>query len=368
MQSGWSVAGESTSLAVPRDLLKHPSTLAAAAPFELINSPAASQHSQQQQLAASVEAIDVNSSNDSSSSSSPAVTVRLLSAADAYRPVISAALARCAAAAGPVDIAHGGSINQQLQDSQQALINSTSSASSNHKQRHSTSHNSTCACEPHSHLTGRFTACITPSLPHDGFSTSCSQNSSCCCSLQQPISRLDLVATATCMDTCVAVGDSSEQLSGSSTQPVCSGPDLQQQQHQQACQNGCQLMPAAKPGHNLQLGPALHTQQQLIAESCLEQQQPLQSQQRQQHSSCQQLLHKHEGSMLPELAKLTDPDILQEPQLLLVFGPVLTLAGYPPFHTRACEIQHMGSLDGACRPLLADAIASYCKVLQRHGA
>jgi hypothetical protein len=86
--------------------------------------------------------------------------------------------------------------------------------------------------------------------------------------------------------------------------------------------------------------------------------QPQQQQQQQQHNS-----------MLPELAAVTgSSDIATEPQLLLVFGPVLTLAGYPPYHTRAAEVQHMGPLAKACQQGVANAVAAYCKVLQRHGA
>ena len=61
-------------------------------------------------------------------------------------------------------------------------------------------------------------------------------------------------------------------------------------------------------------------------------------------------------------------ELLQEPQLLLVFGPVLTLAGYPPYHARVAEIHHMGRLAGVRRDHVDAAFASYCQVLQRHGA
>jgi hypothetical protein len=71
---------------------------------------------------------------------------------------------------------------------------------------------------------------------------------------------------------------------------------------------------------------------------------------------------------LPELLELADPDILHEPELLLVFGPAATLAGYPPFHSRGCEIHHLGSLAAAHRQGVFDALAKYCNVLQRHGA
>jgi hypothetical protein len=83
----------------------------------------------------------------------------------------------------------------------------------------------------------------------------------------------------------------------------------------------------------------------------------------------QQQQQQQNNSMLPELAAVTgSSDIAAEPQLLLVFGPVLTLAGYPPYHTRAAEVQHMGPLAKASQTGVANAVAAYCKVLQRHGA
>lgn len=72
--------------------------------------------------------------------------------------------------------------------------------------------------------------------------------------------------------------------------------------------------------------------------------------------------------MLPELAAVAGPELLKEPELLLVFGPVLTLAGYPPFHTRAAEVLHVGPLSSCRRQDVEAALASYCRVLQRHGA
>jgi hypothetical protein len=102
--------------------------------------------------------------------------------------------------------------------------------------------------------------------------------------------------------------------------------------------------------------------------------QQLQQQQQQQkvdgcNSTQPNLPQKQQGSMLPELAAVTgSSDITEEPQLLLVYGPVLTLAGYPPFHMRSAEVQHMGPLTQANQRGVADAIAAYCKVLQRHGA
>lgn len=78
---------------------------------------------------------------------------------------------------------------------------------------------------------------------------------------------------------------------------------------------------------------------------------------------------RQQRGMLQDIAAATgQEDILQEPQLLLVFGSVLTLAGYPPFHTRVAEVQHLGRLAGVQRGDVDAAFAGFCRVLQRHGA
>jgi hypothetical protein len=83
----------------------------------------------------------------------------------------------------------------------------------------------------------------------------------------------------------------------------------------------------------------------------------------------QQQRRRHQRNMLQELAAAAGAeDVLQEPQLLLVFGPVLTLAGYPPYHARVAEIQHLGQLVSVRRNDVDAAFAGYCQVLQRHGA
>jgi hypothetical protein len=68
------------------------------------------------------------------------------------------------------------------------------------------------------------------------------------------------------------------------------------------------------------------------------------------------------------MADASGPDVLRDPQLILVFGPVLTLAGYPPFHTKTAEIYHMGLLAEATEQKLQQCISRYCKTSQRFGA
>lgn len=72
--------------------------------------------------------------------------------------------------------------------------------------------------------------------------------------------------------------------------------------------------------------------------------------------------------LVSSMAEVSGPDVLRDPQLILVFGPVLTLAGYPPFHTKTAEIYHMGPLAEATEQKLQQCISRYCKTSQRFGA
>jgi hypothetical protein len=67
------------------------------------------------------------------------------------------------------------------------------------------------------------------------------------------------------------------------------------------------------------------------------------------------------------VAQAAGPDVLHEPQLVLVFGPMLSLAGYPPLHTKTAEIYHAGWLAGASQAGLLRCIGRYCKTNQRFG-
>jgi hypothetical protein len=69
-----------------------------------------------------------------------------------------------------------------------------------------------------------------------------------------------------------------------------------------------------------------------------------------------------------QLAAAAGPEVLREPQLLLVYGPALTLAGYPPFHARACQIYHLGPAAAAAPGGVRGALARYARALQRHGS
>lgn len=93
------------------------------------------------------------------------------------------------------------------------------------------------------------------------------------------------------------------------------------------------------------------------------QQQPQQPPLQQQQTSHQDV----KAAVYGDLAASAGPEILREPELLLVFGPVLTLAGYPPFHARSCQIYHVGPARGATAHGVREALARYGRTLQRHG-
>ncbi|GBF88906.1 hypothetical protein Rsub_01405 [Raphidocelis subcapitata] len=69
-----------------------------------------------------------------------------------------------------------------------------------------------------------------------------------------------------------------------------------------------------------------------------------------------------------QLAAAAGPEVLREPQLLLVYGPALTLAGYPAFHTRCAQIYHLGRASEARADGVRGALERHARALQRHGA
>ncbi|PNH03563.1 hypothetical protein TSOC_010390 [Tetrabaena socialis] len=68
-----------------------------------------------------------------------------------------------------------------------------------------------------------------------------------------------------------------------------------------------------------------------------------------------------------QMAALAGPAVLVQPELVLVVGPVLSLAGYPPFQVAASEILHLGR--GRCleRAGVELAVAKYMRTEQRFG-
>lgn len=56
-----------------------------------------------------------------------------------------------------------------------------------------------------------------------------------------------------------------------------------------------------------------------------------------------------------------------EPDLLVVFGPCLTLAGFPAWATRASEIYYGGPLSQASGSKLASILRRHARTRQRHG-
>ncbi|CAL5218547.1 g236 [Coccomyxa viridis] len=67
------------------------------------------------------------------------------------------------------------------------------------------------------------------------------------------------------------------------------------------------------------------------------------------------------------LEAIAGPDAVKEPELVLVFGEVLTLAAFPPWLLRFCEIYHVGHLAAFSRAKLHRILWRYCRTSQRFG-
>lgn len=322
-----------------------------------------------------------SSSQDRRDNVASAVTVRLLAAEDAYDPVIAATLERCADHIIPGSSPKANSLSKQAKSRQQLLLEGSSmcngswpycsSSSKKLCQCGSKAKGSQCCeaiaynavAEQDSKQMQRF-SCSCSSRKQDGTGGPCGCHVSSC---------NGVTGMSAAGDSPVAA-DSMHQLQPHVQLPCDHNSSLSGQRNGYLKNGICRLSILEQMNEPEPTGSSQSIRQQ-------EQQQPERppQQQQQQHPAklhvplCslaqqQHTQQKQDGSILPELAELVDQDILLEPQLLLVYGPVLSLAGYPPFHTRAAEVQYMGSLVNASRQLVANAIAGYCRVLQRHGA
>eukprot|EP00879_Flechtneria_rotunda_P024539 GHRR01026018.1.p1 GENE.GHRR01026018.1~~GHRR01026018.1.p1 ORF type:complete len:430 (+),score=146.75 GHRR01026018.1:878-2167(+) len=283
---------------------------------------------------------------------SPAASVRLLSAEDAYAPVIAAILARSRQSAAQISCRTDELPSSAVLEAQYCNIGPCRCPSSHTGQEPP----GNCCCEYRVPSAAAATCDVhvrcdahcdeeaykPPSVSHCSCQQthgpgSCLQQhdtSSMACSFAHCQCHSSLAtAAANERQLCLARGEQSSY--------------MPQQHHVLATQHQLAVQ---------QQQPAEHSRKTAVLEAALH------------HHHHGKQGHAHQGSLLPELASIAGLDILEEPQLLLVFGPVLTLAGFPPFHTRACEVQHLGPLAQANRQAVADAIIGYCKVLQRHGA
>lgn len=73
-------------------------------------------------------------------------------------------------------------------------------------------------------------------------------------------------------------------------------------------------------------------------------------------------------SLMQGMASVSGDWVMQPPQAILVFGRVLSLVGYPPFHTKNSEIFMMGPLERCGEEGVLSAIAKYCRTQQRFGS
>ncbi|GIL44987.1 hypothetical protein Vafri_2420 [Volvox africanus] len=69
-----------------------------------------------------------------------------------------------------------------------------------------------------------------------------------------------------------------------------------------------------------------------------------------------------------QMAELAGPAVLVQPELVLVVGPVLTLAGFPPLQVAASEILHLGPSRGLNRARVDAALAKFLRTEQRFGS
>ncbi|GLI64883.1 hypothetical protein VaNZ11_008270 [Volvox africanus] len=69
-----------------------------------------------------------------------------------------------------------------------------------------------------------------------------------------------------------------------------------------------------------------------------------------------------------QMAELAGPAVLVQPELVLVVGPVLTLAGFPPLQVAASEILYLGPSRGLNRARVDAALAKFLRTEQRFGS
>jgi hypothetical protein len=76
---------------------------------------------------------------------------------------------------------------------------------------------------------------------------------------------------------------------------------------------------------------------------------------------------EHSAYLARRVRSATAGDSAPDMDLVLVAGPVLCLAGLPPWQTRFCEVQHLGCLDYDCSDRVREALVRYHTSLQRFG-
>ena len=70
---------------------------------------------------------------------------------------------------------------------------------------------------------------------------------------------------------------------------------------------------------------------------------------------------------MSQLQEVAGPAAVREPELLLVFGKVLTLAGFPPWLVRFSEIYKGGMLREFSSAKMTHILQQYCRTTQRFG-
>ena len=65
-------------------------------------------------------------------------------------------------------------------------------------------------------------------------------------------------------------------------------------------------------------------------------------------------------------AELTE-SVMEEPDLLIVFGPTVQLQGYPPWQARLSEIYHVQDSQGVGYQVFLRALHNYAKAQMKFG-
>lgn len=77
--------------------------------------------------------------------------------------------------------------------------------------------------------------------------------------------------------------------------------------------------------------------------------------------------HGAAARLLHQMTAAGGPAVAARPDLVMVAGPYLTLAGYPPYHVASAELYHLGPLKQVTMARIAAVIARFQRTSQRFG-
>lgn len=77
--------------------------------------------------------------------------------------------------------------------------------------------------------------------------------------------------------------------------------------------------------------------------------------------------HINHSQLKDLIAAASGEDSILEPDIVLVVGPLFTLAGCPPWHLKESEIYHVGLMEGISSQTLDKFLARYQSTMPRFG-